>query len=172
MNLVYPPGKYIYQAVLIKDRHVWYLLLHSVMLEELEEPLGPILEGNHDYQVLTLVSTKEFPVNLIGTPKEQQDRRMFEEYTEDAWSISDDGTELIRYYHSARKALFNPLDTKDIPVDPANLKPSRKTYGEEPINKNFFENDQQWIDDENEELGEAFDGLGWTAQSRFELIYL
>ena len=95
---------------------------------------------------------------------------MFEEYTEDVWSISDDGAEVIRYHHSPRKALFNPLDTKDIPVDPANLKPNRKTYGEEPINRDFFENDQQWIDDENDEFGEAFDGLSWTGQSRFELI--
>ena len=171
VNLMYPPGKYIYRAVLIKDHHVWYLLHHSVMFEDLEEPQGPVLEGNRDYQVLTLVSTKEFPLNLIGTPKEQQHRCMFEEYTEDVWSISDDGTEVIRYHHSPRKALFNPLDTKDIPVDPANLKPNRKTYGEEPINRDFFENDQQWIDDENEEFGEAFDGLGWTGQSRFELIY-
>ena len=53
------------------------------MFEELEDPQGPILEGTRDYQVLTLVSTKEFPLNLIGTPKEQQDRCMFEEYTED-----------------------------------------------------------------------------------------
>ena len=87
------------------------------------------------------------------------------------WPTSDDGTELIRYHHSPRKALFNPLDTKDIPVDPANLKPTRKTYGEEPINRDFFENDQQWIDDENQEFGEAFDGLCWTEQSRFKLIY-
>ena len=85
VNLLYPPGKYINRAVLIKDNHVWYLLHHSVMFEELEELLGPILEGNRDYQALTLVSTKEFPLNLIGTPKEQQDRCMFEEYTEDAW---------------------------------------------------------------------------------------
>ena len=76
---------------------------------------------------------------------------------------------MIRYHHSPRKALFNPLDTKDIPVDPANLKPNRKTYGEEPINRDFFE--KQWIDDENDEFGEAFDGLSWTGQSRFELIY-
>ena len=68
------------------------------MFEDLEEPQGPILEGNRDYQVLTLVSTKEFPLNLIGTPKEQQHRCMFEEYTEDVWSISDDGTEVIRYH--------------------------------------------------------------------------
>ena len=53
---------------------------------------------------------------------------MFEECTEDAWSISDDGTELIRYHHSPREALFNPLDTKDIPVETSSLKPSRKTY--------------------------------------------
>ena len=171
VNLMYPSGKYVYRAVLIKGHHVWHLLRHSVMSEELEEPLGPILEGYRDYEVLTLVSTKEFPLNLIGTPKEQQDRCMFEEYTEDAWSISDDGTELIRYHHSPRKALFNPLDTKDIPVNPANLKPNRKTYGEEPINKDFFESDQPWIDDENEEFGEAFSGLSWTGRSRFELIY-
>ncbi|CAE7820173.1 unnamed protein product [Symbiodinium sp. CCMP2456] len=49
---------------------------------------------------------------------------MFEEYTEDVWSINDEGTEVIR-----------------------------KTYGEEPINRDFFENDQQWIDDENQEFG-------------------
>ena len=34
VNLMYPPGKYIYRAVLIKDHHVWYLLHHSVMFEE------------------------------------------------------------------------------------------------------------------------------------------
>ncbi|OLP75359.1 hypothetical protein AK812_SmicGene44860 [Symbiodinium microadriaticum] len=41
---------------------------------------------------------------------------------------------------------------------------TRKTCGEEPINRDFFENDQQWIDDVNEEFGEAFDGLGWTGR--------
>ena len=51
------------------------------MFEELAEPLRPILEGNRNYHVLTPVSTKEFPLNLVGTPKEQQDRCMFEEYT-------------------------------------------------------------------------------------------
>ena len=82
------------------------------------------------------------------------------------WSISDDGTEVIRHHHSPRKALFNPLDTKDIPVDPANLKPNRKTFGEEP-NRDFFENDQQWIDDENDAFGEAFDVL--VGQDRVDL---
>ena len=49
------------------------------------------------------------------------------------WSISDDGIEVIRHHHSPRKALFNPLDTKDIPVDPANLKPNRKPLVKNPI---------------------------------------
>ena len=68
VNLMYPPGKYIYRAVLIKDHHVWYLLHHSVMFEELEEPQGPILEGNRDYQVLTLVRVSLEPDrNTQGT---------------------------------------------------------------------------------------------------------
>ena len=33
VHLMYPPGKYIYRAGLIKDYHVWYLLQHSVMLK-------------------------------------------------------------------------------------------------------------------------------------------
>ena len=110
-------------------------------------------------------------MNLLGTPKEAQDRCMFEEYTKDVWSISDDGTEVIRYHHSPRKALFNPLDSKDIPVEISNLKPDRKTYGEEPIKREFFEDDKSWTEDEHDQFPEAFNGLSWTGQSRFQLIY-
>ena len=73
---------------------------------------------------------------------------MFEECTEDTWSISMDGKELVRYHISPRKHLFNPRDAADIPVDIENLKPTRYTQGEEPINKDFFENDRFWTLDE------------------------
>ena len=96
---------------------------------------------------------------------------MFEEYTKDVWSISDDGTEVIRYHHSPRKALFNPLDSKHIPVEISNLKPDRKTYGEEPIKREFFEDDKSWTEDEHDQFPEAFNGLSWTGQSRLKLIY-
>ena len=140
--LLFPPGKFAYRAVLIEDDGQWYLLHHSVMFEELEEPFGTIFDGSKEYRTLTLVSLKEFPLNLMGTPKEDKDRRMFQEYTEDTWSISMDGKYLIRYHNSLRKILFNPRDTNDIPVDITNLKPTRVTQGEEPINKHFFENDR------------------------------
>ena len=36
------------------------------------EPFGAIYDGSREYQILTSVLAKEFPLNLIGTPKEQQ----------------------------------------------------------------------------------------------------
>ena len=48
------------------------------------------------HRTLILVSLKEFPLNLIGSTKEDKDRRMFEEYTEGTWSISMDGRHLIQ----------------------------------------------------------------------------
>ena len=121
--LLFPPGKLAYKAVLIKDDEQWYMCHHSVMFDELEEPFGTIFDGSKEYETLTLVSTKEFPLNLIGSPKEDKDRYMFEEYTEDTWSISMDGKELVRYHISPRKHLFNPRDAADIPVDIGNLMP-------------------------------------------------
>ena len=70
---------------------------------------------------------------------------MFEEYTEDTWSISMDGKELVRYHISPRKHLFNPRDAADIPVDIENLKPTR--YTQEPLG-----------------------GLSWTGHTKFELF--
>ena len=169
-DLKFQPGKYPYRAVLINDDKEWHLLYHS----DLENPTGAIFDGTRKYKVLTLASNQEFPLNLLGTPKEAQDRCMFEEYTKDVWSISDDGTEVIRYHHSPRKALFNPLDSKDIPVEISNLKPDRKTYGEEPIKRikrEFFEKHKSWTEDEHDQFPEAFNGLSWTGQSRFQLIY-
>ena len=136
------------------------------MFEELEEPFGTIFDGSKEYRTLTLVSLKEFPLNLIGSPKEDKDRRMFEEYTEDTWSISMDGKHLIRYHKSLRKTLFNPRDTNDIPVDITNLKPTRITQGEEPINKDLFENDRFWTLDEPHRDPEPLGGLSWTGHSK------
>ena len=168
--LMFPPGKLAYRAVLIKDDEQWYLLHHSVMFHELEEPFGTIFDGSKEYDTLTLVSTKEFPLNLIGSPNEDNDRRMFEEYTEDTWSISMDGKELVRYHISPRKHLFNPRDAADIPVDIENLKPTRYTQGEEPINKDFFENDRFWTLDEPLRDPEPLGGLSWTGHTKFELF--
>ena len=168
--LLFPPGKLAYRAVLIKDEDQWYMLHHSVMFEELEEPFGTIFDGSKEYETLTLVATQEFPLNLIGTPVEDKDRCMFEEYTEDTWSFSMDGKELIRYHNSPRKTLFNPRDAADIPVDIENLKPTRYTQGEEPINKDFFENDRFWTLDEPSRDPEPLGGLSWTGHSKFELI--
>ena len=168
--LMFPPRKLAYRAVLINDDEQWYLLHHSVMFDELEEPFGTIFDGSKEYETLTLVSTKEFPLNLIGSPNEDNDRRMFEEYTEDTWSISMDGKELVRYHISPRKHLFNPRDAADIPVDIENLKPTRYTQGEEPINKDFFENDRFWTLDEPLRDPEPLGGLSWTGRTKFELF--
>ena len=53
-------------------------MVHVAPLEELS---GTIVDGSKEYETLSLVSTKEFPLNLIGSPKEDKDRCMFEEYT-------------------------------------------------------------------------------------------
>ena len=161
-HLMCPPGKYLYRAVLIEDDDQWYLLHHSVMFEELGEPFGAIFDGSKQYRALTLVSHKEFPLNLIGKPKEEVDKCMFEEYTDDTWSISMDGKYLVRYHNSPRKTLFNPQDTNDIPVDIMNLKSSRLTQGEEPISKDFFEDDKFWTLDEPHRDPEPLGGLSWT----------
>ena len=142
-------------------------MVHVAPLEEL---FGTIFDGSKEYETLSLVSTKEFPLNLIGSPKEDKDRCMFEEYTEDTWSISMDGKELVRYHISPRKHLFNPRDAADIPVDIGNLKPTRYTQGEEPINKDFFENDRFWTLDEPLRDPEPLGGLSWTGHTKFELI--
>ena len=136
------------------------------MFEELEGPLGAIFDGSKEYRTMTLVSLKEFSLNLIGN----SDRSMFEEYTEDTWSISMDGKELIRYHNSPRQTLFNPRNTDDIPVEITNLKPSRIAEGEEPINKDFFENDRFWTLGEPHRDPEPLGGLSWTGHSRFVLI--
>ena len=41
--LLFPPGRFAYRAVLIEDDGQWYLLHHSVMFEELEEPFGTMV---------------------------------------------------------------------------------------------------------------------------------
>ena len=46
--LMFPPGKLAYRAVLIKDNEQWYLLHHSVMFDELEEPFGTIFDGSKE----------------------------------------------------------------------------------------------------------------------------
>ena len=92
---------------------------------------------------------------------------MFEEYTEGTWSISMDGRHLIRYHNSLRKILFNPRDTNDIPVDITNQKPTRITQGEEPINKDFFENDRYWTLDEPHRDPEPLGDLSWLGHSKF-----
>ena len=74
--------------MLVEDDGQWYLLHHSVMFEELEEPFGTIFDGSKEYRTLTLGFLKEFPLHLIGSPKEDKDRRICVEYTEDTWSIS------------------------------------------------------------------------------------
>ena len=51
-NVMFPPGKFTYRAVLIKDNNEWYLLRHSVMFEDLEEPFGAIHDSGREYQVL------------------------------------------------------------------------------------------------------------------------
>lgn len=168
--LLFPPGKFSYRAVLIEDDGHWYLLHHSVMFEELEDPFGTIFDGSKEYKTLTILSLKEFPLNLLGKPKEDVDKKMFEEYTEDTWSISMDGKELIRYHNSPRKTLFNPRDTNDIPMEIENLTPKRYTEGIEPMNKDFFSNDRFWTLDEPDRDPEPLGGLSWTGHTKFELL--
>ena len=51
---------------------------------------------------------KKFPLNLIGSPKKDKDRRMFEEYTEDtclsAWMDGkhSSGTTIQELFNSSR----------------------------------------------------------------------
>ena len=77
---------------------------------------------------------------------------------------------LVRYHISPSKHLFNPRDAADIPVDIGNLKPTRYTQGEEPINKDFFENDRFWTLGEPLRDPEPLGGLSWTGHTKFELI--
>ncbi|OLP75365.1 hypothetical protein AK812_SmicGene44851 [Symbiodinium microadriaticum] len=116
---------------------------------------------------------KDLAVSVATKVKEKEKHKQLLEFV-----ITVTSTDTLK--HSAERSsvtwdiklgkyIYRAVLIKDIPVDPANLKPTRKTYGEEPINRDFFENDQQWIDDENEEFGEAFDGLGWTGEV-FQLL--
>ena len=169
--MMYPQGKHPFRAVLVRDTEGWQLLHYNERYEELEEPFGHIYDESQNFEVLTLISSKAFPPYLIGTPKKAEDRRKFEEYTDDKWSLSKDGTELIRYHHTPRKTRFHPLDLKDIPVERENLQNERSTYGEDPMNHEFFEDKMPWVADEYDKFSSPFGVRSWTGQSKFRLVY-
>ena len=88
------------------------MLHHS--LKNLRKLLAQSLTEQEGMPNVDFSFPKKFPLNLIGSPKKDKDRRMFEEYTEDTWSISMDGKHLIRYHNSPRNCSILEIPTTSL----------------------------------------------------------
>ena len=108
-SMMYPGEEYSCRATLLKEpSEACKVLEYNCLYSEKEDPFEvlPILPASEPGIVLTVVSTSQIVPNMVGRPYQGIHRQQFEECATDYWSISVDGTEVVRHHFNPRRFLL------------------------------------------------------------------